>query len=644
MSDGRVVFSTELDNKNLEKELTKTKKEIAKIEETISSGEAKKGPLVQQAEAISQKMKEAREAVKRYSIEWSEGIMGADKNQAAAQERLRALQIQYQQITGEIDKVDKKLLPAYEKLDQMQQKAGNLQENINKAATGTGRMKDAAAEAEKRMDKFVDRVKALARRVFVFTIITSALRSLRDWMWKAIQTNDEAVDAVSRLKGALLTMAQPLVDVVIPAFTSLVDVLTRVVSTFAQIAAMIAGSTVDASKEAAKALNEQTEALEGAGKAAKDASKSFAGFDEINKLSDKSGSGGSESESIAPSFDFDASKSEEELQRILALVQAIAVGFLSWKIGSKLGLDLVEVLGVAMSIYFAIEFVKDMFDAWTNGVNLDNLTGMLLSAAGIAGGLAIAFGAVGAGIGLIVTGAAMLVTGIRDVITNGQNLENVLLIIAGIIATGLGIAVITGSWIPLLIAGIVAVITAIVAWQGNLAEFGEAFRQIFRGIIDFFTGVFAGDMELAWKGIKNIFIGAVNAIIIALESMVNAAVDGLNWLISKANNLSTSLGFSAFIPEIGKVHIPRIPYLAQGAVIPPNSEFLAVLGDQKSGTNIETPLATMVEAFRTALRDMGGSGGQSEAYLVVDEEVLGKVVYKLYNKEDRRVGVRLSES
>ena len=51
-------------------------------------------------------------------------------------------------------------------------------------------------------------------------------------------------------------------------------------------------------------------------------------------------------------------------------------------------------------------------------------------------------------------------------------------------------------------------------------------------------------------------------------------------------------------------------YLAQGAVIPPNKQFMAMLGDQKQGTNVETPLSTMVEAFNQALAQNGG-GNQS---------------------------------
>jgi hypothetical protein len=84
-----------------------------------------------------------------------------------------------------------------------------------------------------------------------------------------------------------------------------------------------------------------------------------------------------------------------------------------------------------------------------------------------------------------------------------------------------------------------------------------------------------------------------------------------------------------------------VPALARGAVIPPNREFMAVLGDQKSGTNIETPLATMVQAFRQALSE-SGYGGANEAVLMLDKVELGKVVYTLNKAETNRVGVSLA--
>ena len=76
---------------------------------------------------------------------------------------------------------------------------------------------------------------------------------------------------------------------------------------------------------------------------------------------------------------------------------------------------------------------------------------------------------------------------------------------------------------------------------------------------------------------------------------------------------------------------------------PPNREFLAVLGDQKSGTNIETPLPTMVQAFKQALAESGYAQGRGEAVLEIDGQRFGRLIYKLGQRESIRVGASLVE-
>lgn len=59
-------------------------------------------------------------------------------------------------------------------------------------------------------------------------------------------------------------------------------------------------------------------------------------------------------------------------------------------------------------------------------------------------------------------------------------------------------------------------------------------------------------------------------------------------------------GYSNYAVGTSRVSMPRfkVSYLASGAVIPPNKEFMAVLGDQKHGTNIETPEALLRKIVR----------------------------------------------
>ena len=88
-------------------------------------------------------------------------------------------------------------------------------------------------------------------------------------------------------------------------------------------------------------------------------------------------------------------------------------------------------------------------------------------------------------------------------------------------------------------------------------------------------------------------------------------IDGLNSL--PFINIKTHSGGGTSIDDktytsYRKSAPMSIPHLAKGAVIPPNNKFLAMLGDQTSGTNIETPLSTMIQAFKSALSDSNYSG------------------------------------
>ena len=142
-NDGSITFSTSLDNRQLEKDLAKINREIEESEKAIYEKEAKKSPLVEQAEELQVKIKEARAEVERYAKEWADGITGADQNQSAANLKLQDAQHEYEKIIEKIDKIDSKLLPAYERLDQMKEKAGGLQKEIASVTAESSRMGEA---------------------------------------------------------------------------------------------------------------------------------------------------------------------------------------------------------------------------------------------------------------------------------------------------------------------------------------------------------------------------------------------------------------------------------------------------------------------------------------------------------------------
>ncbi len=170
----------------------------------------------------------------------------------------------------------------------------------------------------------------------------------------------------------------------------------------------------------------------------------------------------------------------------------------------------------------------------------------------------------------------------------------------------------------------------------------DSIKNIFIGIIDFIIGVFTGDWEKAWNGVKKVFTGIINGIIGVFESMVNFVIRGINKLIGGldglVNKAGSVIGLDIHIPTIPEIKIPR---LAKGAVIPPNSEFMAILGDQKRGVNIETPLQTMIDAFNTALDNRNTSGVIKEEHYNLNETELMTIIYRLVKGGERIQGKSL---
>lgn len=151
----------------------------------------------------------------------------------------------------------------------------------------------------------------------------------------------------------------------------------------------------------------------------------------------------------------------------------------------------------------------------------------------------------------------------------------------------------------------------------------EKWRKLAKGIYDWAYWTYSSaksPFKSLYSAIDHIFniMGVsiknrINTIIYIINRMVNGMVNGINSTIGALNQLSFSvpswipgIGGESFGFNIGYISAPQIPYLASGAVIPPNAPFMAVLGDQKHGTNIEAPLDTIKQAVREVV---GGNGG-----------------------------------
>ena len=156
------------------------------------------------------------------------------------------------------------------------------------------------------------------------------------------------------------------------------------------------------------------------------------------------------------------------------------------------------------------------------------------------------------------------------------------------------------------------------AWDNIRAKTTETFNSLGQTISDI------------WNGITSTIKTAVNGIIGFINRMISAVVTGINAVINALNGLSFDLpdifggGHVGF--NISTLTAPQIPYLAQGAVIPANREFLAVLGDQRHGTNVEAPLDTIKQAVAEVMEDLqAGQMAGFEAVVAVLREILSAV-------------------
>ena len=213
-------------------------------------------------------------------------------------------------------------------------------------------------------------------------------------------------------------------------------------------------------------------------------------------------------------------------------------------------------------------------------------------------------------------------------------------------------------------------------WFGNVwANIKEAFKNVgswfkdkftsgykgiksaFSGTKKFFSGVwsnikdvfahvaswFKNKFSKAWEAVKKVFSsggkvfdGIKDGILSGLKSVINKLIDGINKVVKiPFDGLNEALGKLKKVDILGQkpfnflptISVPKIPHLAQGAVIPANKEFLAMLGDQKHGTNIEAPLDTIVEAFKKVI-------GESEKDNDIIIQIDGKEIFRAVKKQN----------
>ena len=209
------------------------------------------------------------------------------------------------------------------------------------------------------------------------------------------------------------------------------------------------------------------------------------------------------------------------------------------------------------------------------------------------------------------------------------------------------------------------------AFKKNAENIWNAIKKIFSGIIDFITGVFTGDWKKAWEGVKKIFGGIfeglvavakapLNLIIGLINTMLQGIFKGMNWVIGKINNISFEV--PDWVPKIGGKTFGfdlkpidasklKIPLLATGGYVKPNTPQLAMIGDNRHQGEVVAPedkleqlldnailqnTAMIVNAIENAMS--GQKGGNIELVVNLGNKKIAKAVLSVAAAEKKRMG------
>lgn len=521
--------------------------------------------------------------------------------------------------SSEVHQLSQQLDVLNSKLSQTKEEANQTKNEINEAFQRRRLLKfgDGFNEIGKKIDKFKSKMTKLIGAAMVFNLLRNSLTNLRNKYITLLKSNDDFSSSLNQIKANLMTAFAPIYNACLPAINSLMNALSKITGTIAVFVSGLFGTSLENAKNQAKGLSK---ALDETKKSGEEASGSLASFDNLEVISDSGSSAGGSGNSN-PGIDY--SGEIQYSQRLLDFLNKIK------------------------------DFVVD---------NKEVILGLL---AGISAGLVlIKFGLDGImalGIGLIIAGIVTLVQGIINFI-NDPSWSNFAVILQGLalILAGVAIAMLAVNaanpvaWILLAIAVVTTLVTLIIKYWDEICNiFGKVGQWFYDNVItpvaDFFVGMWNGLVDgaaAAWNGIKdvfstvasffkNIFSNAWNAvkkvfstggkifdgikdgIIDGFKAIVNAIIGGINKVVAiPFNGINGALrrirdisflGISPFKGLIKEISVPQIPQLATGAVIPPRQKFLAMLGDQKHGTNIEAPLETIKQANREVMQEFMGA-------------------------------------
>lgn len=523
------------------------------------------------------------------------------------------------------------------------------------------------------LESFGKRVGGLAKRIFVFSLITKAFRAmvsavqegLKNYAQYSSEYNKSMSDfssAAATLKNSLATAAGPILSALVPALTTLCTWLTTAVNLISKFVAFLSGKNTWT--RAKKQQIDYAKSLNNTSKAADKAKTSLAGFDDLDVLqkddSSGGGTGGGGETTGAGAFeevgltDDDIAlfqKVKDILMAILPIAVAIGAAILTWKLTSFLTnlMAAHPILGTIASVLAIIAgaalAVVSYFHMWKDGVDWPGLIGYITGVALVFAGLMALGQPLVAGITLIVAGLWGLALGLKDVAENGLTVQNVSLLLVSAVGLVVGVFMTFGGAAAAVLAVLLAIAGAFLyAMQraGTLSQAIGYLKTAFSAFGQFLKEIFAGDFKAAFRSILVFAISIFNFIITAFEAMVNWIIDGLNAMIKAAVSIINKVpGINFTAPEFGHVDWSgkkiQVPELANGGITAGTT--LARIGE--AGREAVLPLENNLEyldKFADKIAERIPAAQTGPVYLQIDGKTFA-TLYRPYGiAEDRRVG------